>query len=182
MRCSGWSSLAILACSAAALLLAAPAAAHVVPEPTFLASGSSESVTFSGPNELDAPMTAFALTAPPGLDIAHAHEVEGWDESLDGATATWRGGPLSPDEEMGFGVTLEAVAGPGVLELQAVQRYPNGREVSWPVTLTIVPAEESPSQNLALAGVVGLIGVLCVVAIAMLAWRRRSLRVTLQEK
>jgi hypothetical protein len=39
----------------------------------------------------------------------------------------------------------------------------------------VVPGKSSPSQNLALAGVVGLIGVLLVVAVAMLAWRRRPL-------
>jgi hypothetical protein len=174
MRCSGWSSLAISACSAVSLLLAAPAAAHVVAAPSFVASGSSESVTFSGPNERDAPMTAFLLTAPAGVEIAHAHELEGWDESIDGPTATWLGGPLAPDEEIAFGVTLEADVEPGVVELRALQRYPDGSEVAWPVALTITPADESPSQNLALAGVVGLIGVLCVVAVAMLAWRRRS--------
>jgi hypothetical protein len=46
--------------------------------------------------------------------------------------------------------------------------------VSWPVAITVTPAEESPSQNLSLAGVIGLIGALLVVAIAMLAWRRRD--------
>ena len=174
MRCSGWSSLAISVCSALALLLASPAAAHVVPAPAFVPSGSSESVTFSGPNERDAPMTAFALTVPQGLEIAHAHEVAGWDESIDGPTATWLGGPLAPNAEIGFGITLEADVEPGVVELQAVQRYRDGSDVSWPVALTITPADESPSQNLALAGVVWLIGVLLVVAVAMLAWRRRS--------
>ena len=174
MRCSGWSSLAISVCSALALLLASPAAAHVIAAPPFVPSGSSASVTFSGPNERDVPMTAFALTVPAGLGIAHAHEVVGWDESIAGATATWRGGPLAPNAEIAFGITLEADVEPGVVELQAVQRYDDGGEVSWPVALTITPADESPSQNLALAGVVGLIGVLCVVAVAMLAWRRRS--------
>jgi hypothetical protein len=42
------------------------------------------------------------------------------------------------------------------------------------VDVTITPAEDGPSQNLALAGVVGLLGLLVVVAIAMLAWRRRA--------
>jgi hypothetical protein len=174
MRCSGWSSLAISVSSAIGLLLAPSAAAHVVAAPAFVASGSSGSVTFSGANERDVPMTAFALTVPAGLEIAHAHELEGWDETVDGSTATWRGGPLAPTEEIAFGITLDADVEPGVVELQAVQRYPDGGEVSWPVALTITPAEESPSQNLALAGVVGLIGLLLVVAVAMLAWRRRS--------
>ena len=174
MRCSGWSSLAISACSALALVLPGPAAGHVVPSPTFLSSGSSGSVIFSGPNERDAPMTTFALTVPAGLEIEHAHELEGWDESIEGPTATWLGGPLAPDEEIGFGVTLAADVDPGVVQLEAVQRYPDGSTVSWPVALTITPSQESPSQNLALAGVVGLIGVLAVVAVALLAWRRRS--------
>ena len=44
--------------------------------------------------------------------------------------------------------------------------------MQWPVTLTITPPAKSPSQNLALAGVVGLIGLLVVAAIFMLARRR----------
>ncbi|HET8968529.1 MAG TPA: hypothetical protein VFN06_03795, partial [Gaiellaceae bacterium] len=134
-----------------ALATARSAAAHIVALPAFVASGSSESVTFSGPNERDVPMTGFALVLPAGLQIAHAHEVDGWDESVDGQTATWLGGPLAPTEEIGFGITLDAELEPGVVELQAVQRYADGNEVSWPVSLTITPEEESPSQNLALA-------------------------------
>ena len=111
MRCSGWSSLAISVCSA--LVLAGTASAHVVATPGFLPSGSSESITFSGPNERDDPMTAFSLTAPAGFTIEHAHEVAGWDESVDGSTATWTGGPLAPDVELGFGMTLRADAGAG---------------------------------------------------------------------
>jgi uncharacterized protein YcnI len=173
MRCSGWSSLAISACSAAALMLPGPAAAHVVATPTFLASGSSESVTFSAPNERDDPMTAFALTVPVGVEISHAHEVEGWDESVEGSTATWLGGPLASGEEIAFGMTLEADAEPSIVELQAEQRYSDGEVVAWPVSLTITPADDSPSRNRALVGVIALIGLLSVAAVAMLAWRRR---------
>jgi uncharacterized protein YcnI len=179
MRCSGWSSLAISVCSA--LFFTGAAAAHVVATPAFLPSGSSESITFSAPNERDDPMTAFALTVPAGLEIEHAHVVAGWDESVDGSTATWSGGSLATYEEVDFGMSLRADAGPGLVELQAEQRYADGGVVSWPVALTITPATESPSQNLALAGLVALIGGLAVVAIAMLAWRRRKSD-ALQEK
>jgi uncharacterized protein YcnI len=172
MRCSGWSSLAISVCSA--LLLAAPAAAHVIAQPAFLPSGSSASISFSVPNERDAPMTGFAVTAPDGLALEHAHEVDGWSESLQGSTATWTGGSLAADAEAIFGATVEAEAEPGVVQLTAEQRYDDGSVVTWPVDVTITPAEESPSQNLALAGVVGLLGLLVVVAIAMVAWRRRA--------
>jgi uncharacterized protein YcnI len=172
MRCSGWSSLAISVSSA--LILAGTAAAHVVATPAYLPSGSSASITFAGPNERDAPMIAFSVTVPAGLVIVHAHEIERWDEGVDGSTATWLGGPLAPNEEIGFGMTLEADAEPSVVEAQIQQRYADGGVVSWPVAITITPAADTPSQNLALAGVVALIGVLLVVAVAMLAWRRRS--------
>ena len=163
------------------LVAADPASAHVVATPGFLPSGSSESITFSGPNERDDPMTGFTLSVPAGLEIEHAHEVTGWDESVADSTATWNGGPLATDTELGFGMTLKADVEPGVVELQAQQLYADGSVVSWPVALTITPEGERSSQNLALAGVVALLGVLTVVAIAMLAWRRRT-NSALQEK
>jgi len=172
MRCSGWSSLAISVSSA--LVLAGTASAHIVPTPGFLPSGSSESITFAGPNERDDPMTGFTLSVPDGMEIEHAHEVAGWDESVADSTATWNGGPLVTDAEQGFGMTLKSNVEPGVVELQAQQLYADGSVVSWPVALTVTPGEEGSSQTLAVAGVVALIGVLALVAIAMLALRRRG--------
>ena len=142
--------------------------------PAYLATGSAESITFDAPNEREAPMTAFSVTVPAGLEIEHAHVVDGWNEQVEGSTATWTGGALPPRDTADFGMTLKADRDPGIIELQAEQRYPDGGVVAWPVGFTILPAEKSPSQNLALAGVVGLIGVLVVVAVAMLAWRRRT--------
>ena len=179
MRCSGWSSLAISACSA--LVLAGSASAHIVPTPGFLPSESSRSIELAGPNERDEPMTGFRITAPAGLVVEHAHDAEGWTASSDGSAAEWTGGSLDANVEQVFGITLRADAEPGVLELTAEQLYADGSVASWPVGITVTPAEESPSQNLVIAGVVALIGVLAVVAIALLAWRLRS-RDTLQEK
>jgi uncharacterized protein YcnI len=175
MRYSGWSSLAISACSATlSLAFIGSAEAHVVATPAFLPSKGQESITLEVPNERAGPMTAFVLTAPPGLTIHHTDPVDGWSDVVEGATATWSGGSLAPGALANFRVTLEADAGPGATALEAEQRYADGGVVDWPVTITITPAAESPSQNLALAGVVGLIGVLVVVAVAMLAWRRKT--------
>jgi uncharacterized protein YcnI len=172
MRCSGWSSLAISVCSA--LLLAAPAGAHVVATPAYLPSESSESITFEAPNERAAPMTEFTVTAPPGLVIHHANPVTGWTGVADGTSATWTGGSLPPKQTERFAILLKADVDPGLVQLDAKQLYDDGNVVSWPVQITVLPAAESPRQNLALAGVVALIGLLMVVAIAMLAWRRRA--------
>ena len=186
MRCSGWSSLATSACRREsclvlalttvvfALVFASGADAHVVATPTFLATGSSESITFAAPNERDAPMTGFSITVPPGIVIEHAHELAGWSESVAGTVATWTGGSVPPEAEMSFGATLDAEAEPGLVEVIARQTSEDGGVVRWSVPLAINPAAESPSQNFALAGVVALIGVLLVAALAMLAWRRRS--------
>ena len=59
--------------------------------------------------------------------------------------------------------------------------YDDGGVVRWPVPITVLPPAEEASQDLALAAVVGLIGLLVVGAVAMLAWRRRTAS-TLQEK
>ena len=174
MRCSAWSSLAISVCSLVALAFAGPGSAHVIATPTFVASKGSETFEFSGPNERKKPMTAFTITVPTGLEITHVHPVDGWKEESTASIARWRGGSLAPSEDIPFSVTLKATADPGMVQVEAEQGYADGGIVSWQVPITIVPAQASPSQNLALAGVVGLIGVLLVVAVAMLAWRRRS--------
>jgi len=156
------------------LALVSPAAAHVVVTPTFLAAGRSETIDLSVPNERDAPMTGFSLSVPSGFEVVHAHPAEGWNETSDPATATWTGGAVASGGVATFRLELETPPTPGVVELQAVQRYNDGAVVRWPVSFTVTPAEETPSQNLALAGVVGLIGMLVVIGVVALAWRRRS--------
>ena len=173
MRCSAWSSLAISVCSA--LVFAGAASAHVIATPAYLPSGGSQSIQFSGPNERAKTMTSFSVTVPKGLAVEHVHPVDGWTEESTQSTATWTGGTLAPRADIPFRLTLKATANPGVLQVKAEQRYPDGGIVTWPIGITVVPGKSSPSQNLALAGVVGLIGVLLVVAVAMLAWRRRPL-------
>ena len=177
MRCSGWSSLAISGCSAlGALLLAASASAHVVPTPTYVASKGTESFLLATPNEREKPMTSFVVKVPKGLEIVHVHPASGWNASSTASTATWTGGSLPPRKEIGFDLTLKATAQPGPITVDAEQHYPDGGIVQWPVALTITPPAKSPSQNLALAGVVGLIGILVVAAIVMLARRRSPAR------
>jgi hypothetical protein len=174
MRCSGWSSLAISVCSAIALLSAAPGRAHVIPFPSIVAAGDSQLVELSFPNERDRTMVGFSVAAPTGLEIVHAHAAEGWQESFDGSRATWQGGSLAPEAATTFSVELRAETAPGPVELEAEQLFDDGAKVDWPVALTVTPAAKEPSQNLALAGVVGLIGLLVVAMVVVLAWRRRT--------
>jgi len=180
MRCSGWSSLAISVCSAAlALGLPGRASAHVVAMPTYIPSKGSESLILEVPNERTEPMTSFVVNVPSGLEIEHVHPAAGWIESVDGSTARWTGGSLAARKQVDFRLTLRADAEPGNVDLDAEQLYDDGGVVTWPVTITVTPPAQSPSQNVALAGVVGLIGVLVVAAVVMLSRRRSP---PLQEK
>ena len=158
----------------AALGAASAASAHVVPSPSYVESGTSGNVSLSSPNERDKPMTAFVVTVPAGLEIVHAHGPEPWQASIAGRTARWTGGTLAPGAEATFGLLLQATtARPGTVSLTAQQRYADG-VVRWPVTLTVTPAAKKPSENFALAGVIGVIGLLVIAVVGVLTWRRRT--------
>ncbi|MFO7572513.1 MAG: hypothetical protein R6W48_07945 [Gaiellaceae bacterium] len=166
---------AALAAALAVLGGAGPAQAHVVPEPSFVAAGATTRVGFAGPNERDERMTGFAIFAPEGVRIVRAHASEGWQVAdADEARVTWTGGSLAPNEEETFHVELEATTPPGPAALEAEQLYPGGEVVRWDVPLTVVPAAESPGQNLGWTLVAGLVGLLVAVAVVAFAWRRRS--------
>lgn len=175
MRCSGWSSLAISVCSA--LVLVAPAAAHVTVLPPFVPAGSTGSVSLTGPNERDEPMTAFDVSVPSEFRIVRAHPASDWEESVRASTATWTGGALAPGDEATFRLDLEAPTEPGPAQLDAVQRYTDGEVVTWAVALTVTPESESSSQNLGWALVTAGIGVVVLAAVGVAVLRRsRSLQ------
>lgn len=174
MRCSGWSSLAISACSAlAALALATPAAAHVTVTPPFLRAGAETTLALGVPNERGEPMSGLAVTAPAGLRIVGARSAEGWSALVEGATASWSGGSLAPGASAAFALTLAAATQPGPAMLVAEQRYPGGETVRWEVALTIVPASE-PSEHVWRGVLVALLGLAVTGGVVALAWRRRS--------
>lgn len=166
--------LSLAALLVGALAVVGRASAHVVPTPSYVSANEVDSITLNSPNERDKPMTAFTVTAPRGVEIVHAHGPAAWKVTFSGSTATWKGSTLAPNATTAFGLYLEAKTEPGTVQLQAQQRYPDGAVVRWPVSLTVLPAKTSPSQNLQLAAVVGLIGVLVIAAVGALAWRRRA--------
>jgi hypothetical protein len=129
------------------------------------------------PNEREADMTGFSVTVPGEFRIFKARSDDGWHGAVRGTTATWRGGSLASGDEATFTLEVEGPVGPGPAALEAAQLYPGGEIVRWPVTLTVTPAAETPSQNLGWAVVTALVGlvVLTGVGVAMLR-RARSLQ------
>ena len=82
-------------------------------------------------------MTGFVVTAPPGLEIEHAHPADGWREELDAASARWTGGPLAALATTKFGISLKAAAEPGDVVLETELLYDSGAVVRWPVPITV---------------------------------------------
>lgn len=183
MRCSAWSSLAISACSA--LVLAGSAAGHVTASPPSLIAGGTSSVSLTAPNERDQPMTAFVVTVPTGFRIVGAEPSAGWMARATESTATWRGGSLEAGEEATFTLRIAAPEPTGGIELEAVQRYPGGESVRWPVGLTVLPGlaiETTTIASIHLSGVViyTVLGLLLAGVIVVLVRRKR--RRSLQER
>ncbi len=153
--------------------MAGTASAHVFPTPQFIASGSSVSVTLDVPNERNEPMTGFVVTAPAGVEIERAHPAEGWREQTDGSSARWTGGRIPALTTMTkFKVTLNAARERAAVALETELLYDSGAVVRWPVPITVTSAEESPSRNLGLAAIVGAIGLLVVLVVIVLSYRR----------
>lgn len=93
MRCSGWSSLAISACSA--LVLAAPAAAHLSINPAQVQAGALVDLVLSVPNAEDARgVDQVTVRIPPAFRLDDAEAKTGWTQSRSGDAITWRGGPI----------------------------------------------------------------------------------------
>jgi len=158
----------------AALGVAGPAAAHVVAQPPYVTAQEVGTISLDSPNEREGRMTEFTVKVPPGVEIVDAHGPEAWQVAVKGSTATWSGGNLAPGATATFGLVLDARTDPGTIRLDADQRYGDGGVVRWPVSLTVLPAKSSPAQNLRLAAVVGLIGVLVIAAMGALALRTRA--------
>jgi hypothetical protein len=162
------------------LLLAESAAAHLTPEPSFLAAESKQRIALTVHNDRDAEMTGFRLTVPEGFRILDTGGDGSWEESVEGASASWTGGSLAAFQPVTFEVDLEAAdVAPGPATLRGDQLYADGNPLSWPVALTVVPPGESPpgeeGLGTAAIAILGVLGALVVASFALVFWvRRRS--------
>lgn len=158
----------------AALTWCGAGGAHLIPEPQFVTTGSVSTLSLAGPNERREPMTGLAVTLPGGLRIVRALSSDAWSATVDGSTATWRGGPLPYFVEASFVLEVDVTAPPGQVTFETVQLYGGGERVTWPVTLTVLPgADDAPAENLGWALAAGVAGLAVTAGLALLAWRRR---------
>ena len=172
---------ALAACVLASPLAAAGSAfAHISVTPGLLVVDETQTLSLSVHNDLDRPMSGLRVAAPSGLRIVGARTERVWQSVVENNTVTWTGGPLPPNTGNAFAldVAVDEATPPGPVQLQAEQLYPGGGKLPWPISVTLVPADDG-SQWLTWA-VVGGIVVLATAAIALIVLLRRDR--TLQEK
>ena len=168
----------LLAVSALALTLAAPALAHVTVLPPYVEDGQRTTLVFSAPNERPPhAVVALTVTVPAGIELSPAPAPPGWLLTLSPRKATWNGGRTGPRQVGRFQLAASTRLEPASVTIRAVQRYSDGATVPWEIPLTIVPAPNPPKQHLGPALVAGIVGL--VVIGGMLGWlevgrRRRS--------
>jgi hypothetical protein len=176
MACAGAALAALVAA-----LGAAPALAHLTVEPPSIEVGGKQRFALIVHNDRDEVMTGFRLVAPPGLQILGTGGASGWNEVVEGATATWWGGRVAADTPATFEADLEATTQePGPAELEGVQLYADGESVTWPFTLTVLPVGGSVEEGGGGLGAsaVAVFAVLAVVLTGLIALLIRQRRRT----
>ena len=134
-------------------------------------------MSFAVPNERPEPMSGVTVSVPAGFRIVRVHPSPGWAETLDGSSATWRGGPLAHLTVETFRLDVDVSARPGPVTLNTRELYPSGATVDWPATLTVVPGqddEQSESVGWGLIAAIAGVGLIFITGLGVLAWRRRA--------
>lgn len=124
-----------------ALVLPATAVGHIVLDPPFVQAGAEELVSLQVPNErLPQRTIEVTATAPPGVTIVSANAPPGWLATVEGSTATWRGGTISSGAVVAFPIRIVARVRAGTYSLRSAQRYDDGATVRWASDLAVLPA------------------------------------------
>jgi hypothetical protein len=134
-------------------------------------------MSFAVPNERREPMSGVSVSVPAHVRIVRAHPTAGWTATLDGPTATWRGGPLAYLSLETFRLDVDVSAPPGPVRLNTRELYPSGATLDWPATLTVVPGQQDERSGTVawswLAAIVG-VGVIFIVGLAALALHTKA--------
>ncbi len=151
--------------------------------PSYVDVNAPATITFETPNER-APHATVSLTidAPPGVALSRVTPPPGWKLDLTTTQAQWSGGQIRGTATVGFPVRVLARTRLGDQVFRAVQVYDDGREVRWPATLSVLPANgaEASSGDTTRTLAAGGAALLVVAGSALVVWRLR--RRPLQEK
>jgi uncharacterized protein YcnI len=141
MRCSGWSSRATWAFSAAvvALVFAPAAAAHLSIVPDNVQTGALVDLSFSVPNEDDSfGVNHVTLGIPSQFDLDDAEAKPGWSQARTGQAITWSGGNIPKNEYATFSIRGTAPSQPETVLFNVLVGDRTGKSITYRVGLNVV--------------------------------------------
>ena len=159
MRCSGWSSHAISASSAAfaALLLAAPAGAHLSIDPPKVQQGQLVDLIFSVPNVGDSyGVDHVTLGIPQDFQLDDAEAKPGWSQSRTGQAVTWSGGNIPKGTFARFGIRGTAPARAETVLFNVLVGDRTGKSITYrvPLDVTAHAPRDAGARSLAKAALI----------------------------
>jgi uncharacterized protein YcnI len=141
MRFSAWSSLSISVCSA--LVLAAPAAAHLSVNPGRIHTGELVDVTFSVPNEDDAiGIDHVTLGIPADFQLDDAEAKPGWAQSRTGQAITWSGGHIPKNQFATFSIRGTAPSKAETVLFNVLVGDRTGKSITYRVGLDVTATSD----------------------------------------
>jgi uncharacterized protein YcnI len=141
MRFSAWSSLSISVCSA--LVLAAPAAAHLSVNPSRIHTGELVDVTFSIPNEDDAiGIDHVTLGIPADFQLDDAEAKPGWTQSRTGQAITWSGGHIPNHQFATFSIRGTAPSKAETVLFNVLVGDRTGKSITYRVGLDVTATSD----------------------------------------
>jgi uncharacterized protein YcnI len=177
MRYSGWSSLAISVFSA--LVLAAPASAHLSITPDEVHTGALVDLVFSVPNEHGAyGVDHVTIGVPQDFVLDDAEAKPGWQQSRTGQAITWDGGNIPKHEFARFAIRGTAPATAERVLFNVLVGDRTGKSITYQVPLTVLShgPQDAGARTLGKAGLAVAIvaGALALAAlfVALAAWLR----------
>jgi uncharacterized protein YcnI len=170
MRCSGWSSLAISACSfLVALLFAAPAGAHLSINPAQVQAGALVDLVFSVPDAEDARgVDQVTLRVPHEFQLDDAEAKPGWTQIRTGSTIVWRGGPIPRGQFARFGIRGTAPARATTVYFDVLAGDRTGSSTPYRVALA-VSAHGTEDHGARSLGTAALVAAVIAIALALAA-------------
>jgi uncharacterized protein YcnI len=178
MRFRGWSSLAILGCSA--LVLPATAGAHLSLTPKSVTVGEDVDLVFSVPNEDDAQgVVRVTIGAPREFEVDDGEAKPGWTQTHAGQAITWSGDRIPKGQFARFGVRGTAPEQPGAVLFNVLVGSRSGKTTTYRVALPVrahAAARDAGARTLgkvALFAAVGAAGLaLAAGFLALYVWLR----------
>ncbi len=136
--------LAAAAATGAAVLIAAPAWAHIHTDPSAIQAGKEATVGFIVEHGCDgSPTTKMEIQLPEGATGISGVDADGFTATVDGQIVTFAGGSLPDETEHAFEVTFTAPEDPGEVPVKIIQTCEEG-STDW--IEETVDGEEEPEH------------------------------------